>query len=241
MDVLTCIIVEDEPIAAEIIADYISPVPFLECAATFTNPMLALSWLMENKADVIFLDINMPIIKGHDFIRAAKKDYQYIITTAYQEFAVDSYSWGVVDYLLKPVDFARFMSAVSKLKGKNKTSSESKSLMKEEGKRFLYFNVNKNFVKVNIHDILYVESIRDYIKIVTDHQTVMTKGKLSDLETSFREVGIIRIHRSLMINIHKIDSFNLNEVYINGVSLPIGRQYKELFSQIMENFIRRGK
>ena len=105
MEVLKCIIVEDEPLAAEIIADYIADVPFLDCLATFTNPMEALHWTMENNVDVIFLDINMPRIKGYEFINAAKGDYQYIITTAYQEFALDSYHWGVVDYILQPIAF----------------------------------------------------------------------------------------------------------------------------------------
>ncbi|MBK8622241.1 MAG: response regulator transcription factor [Saprospiraceae bacterium] len=237
MEVLKCIIIEDEPIAAEIIADYIGAVPFLECLAVFNNPVLALQWLMDHTIDVIFLDINMPGIKGNEFISAVKGDYQYIITTAYQEFAVDSYQWGVVDYLMKPIDFARFMVAVAKLKFVKKDQTQPK-FIKEDQRIYQFFNVNKNHVKICIQDILYIESVKDYLKISTGTQSILTKGKLSDLETAYKPYGIIRIHRSFMINLNKMDSFNQNEIFVNGTSFAIGRQYKESVQKYLETLTR---
>lgn len=233
MVVLKCIIVEDEPLAAEIIADYIAAVPFLSCMASFTNPMEALHWIIENKVDVIFLDINMPKIKGYDFIKAAKGDFQYIITTAYQEFAVDSYQWGVVDYLLKPVDFVRFTVAVAKLKNKN-INIDTAADIKQDNKQYQYFNVNKNYVKVNINDILYIESVKDYLKITTNTQSILTKVKISDIESEYKSSKIIRIHRSFMVNLNHIESFNHNEIFIAGQPFSIGRQYKDGVIKLLE-------
>ncbi len=237
MDILKCIIVEDEPLAAEIIADYVSSVPFLELKASFTNPVEALHWLMENPTDVIFLDINMPKIKGNEFITAAKGDFQYIITTAYQEFAVDSYQWGVVDYLLKPVDFARFMIAVGKLKTKNNVSPAQLLPSKQDNKLYQYFNVNKNYVKICVNDILYIESVKDYLKIVTINQSITTKAKMSDLEPMYKLNQIIRIHRSFMINLNHIVSFNHNEIFIANQSFPIGRQYKDAVNKVLGDLV----
>ncbi len=241
MEVLKCIIVEDEPLAAEIIADYIVPVPFLDCVATFTNPMQALHWIMENNVDVIFLDINMPRIKGYEFINAAKGDYQYIITTAYQEFALDSYQWGVVDYLLKPIDFPRFTTAVAKLKKKKKEDRGIILSAKPDNRLFRYYNVNKNYIKVNLHDILYIESIKDYLKIVTGSQVILTKGKMTDVEADFTSINIIRIHRSFMVNLNHIESFNQNEIYIAGQSFSIGRQYKDVVHKMLDGLVKPEK
>jgi DNA-binding LytR/AlgR family response regulator len=237
MDILKCIIAEDEPLAAEIIADYVSSVPFLELKASFTNPVEALHWLMQNPTDVIFLDINMPKIKGNEFITAAKGDFQYIITTAYQEFAVDSYQWGVVDYLLKPVDFARFMIAVGKLKSKNNVSPAPILPSKQDHKLYQYFNVNKNYVKICVNDILYIESVKDYLKIVTINQSITTKAKMSDLEPTYKLNQIIRIHRSFMINLNHIVSFNHNEIFIANQSFPIGRQYKDAVNKVLGDLV----
>lgn len=237
MDILKCIIVEDEPLAAEIIADYVSSVPFLELKECFTNPVEALHWLMQNPTDVIFLDINMPKIKGNEFITAAKGDFQYIITTAYQEFAVDSYQWGVVDYLLKPVDFARFMIAVGKLKSKNNVALAPIMPSKQDNKLYQYFNVNKNYVKICVNDILYIESVKDYLKIVTINQSITTKAKMSDLESTYKLNQIIRIHRSFMINLNHIASFNHNEIFIANQSFPIGRQYKDAVNKVLGDLV----
>ncbi|MBL0024098.1 MAG: response regulator transcription factor [Saprospiraceae bacterium] len=239
MEVLRCIIIEDEPIAAEIIADYVSAIPFLEYVGSFTNPMEAIHWLMKNQVDVIFLDINMPRIKGYEFITAANGNYQYIITTAYQEFAVDSYQWGVVDYLLKPVDFARFTSAVAKLKVENKQKVDQNQVTETITPLYRYFNVNKSYVKVCVNDIRYIESVREYLKISTNQQTITTKGKLSDLESEFKMLNIIRIHRSFMINLNHIGSFNHNEVWIEGQSFPIGRHYKETTITILNGMVNK--
>lgn len=241
MEVLKCIIVEDEPLAGEIISDYIADVPFLDCLATFTNPMLALHWIMENSVDVIFLDINMPRIKGYEFINAAKGDYQYIITTAYQEFAVDSYQWGVVDYLLKPIDFARFTTAVAKLKKKKNDDTYINISAIPDNRIFRYYNVNKNYVKVNLHDILYIESIKDYLKIVTGSQVILTKGKITDVETDYTSVNIIRIHRSFMVNLNHIESFNQNEIFIAGQLFSIGRQYKDVVHKMLGGLVKPEK
>jgi len=229
----SCIIVEDEPLAAEILEDYIAQVAFLELKGICRNAMTAMEMLQENKIDLIFLDIHLPKIKGIDFVKILKKPPHIIITSAYQEYALQGYELNVIDYLLKPIEFSRFLMAVNKIKthveNEGMPASENTAVLQgnQAEKPYLYFNVSKKKVKIFIDDILYIESLKEYIKIVTGGKSILTKFQLAQVEEMLTKGKFIRVHRSFIVAKSKIDSFSATEIEIAGKEIPIGRSYKE--------------
>jgi DNA-binding LytR/AlgR family response regulator len=222
-----CIIVEDEPLAAEVIRDYILQIPFLQLKGICTDALYAMELLQKEKIDLIFLDIHLPKLKGFDFIRALQQPPQIIITSAYQEYALQSYELNVVDYLLKPIEFSRFLMAVNKVKEKEQPDQPAVAATATE-RASLFFNVSKKKVKVYIDEILFIESLKEYIRITTKEKTILTKFQLGQIEELLAANGFLRIHRSFLVARHKIDAFSATEVEINGLQIPIGRSYKEL-------------
>ncbi|MFT3935808.1 MAG: response regulator transcription factor [Chitinophagaceae bacterium] len=232
MEKYNCIIVEDEPLAAEILQDYISQIGFLDLKATCRHAIAAMEVLQENKIDVIFLDIHLPRIKGVDFVRTLKHPPQIIITSAYQEYALEGYELNVLDYLLKPVEFSRFLMAVNKIKthfSAKENMAENKSMPVIEGteRQYMFFNINKKKVKIYVDEILYIESLKEYIKIITIGKSIMVKFQLSQIEELLKKGKFLRIHRSFIIAKNKVDAFTATEVEIAGKEVPIGRSYKE--------------
>lgn len=234
MQTYNCIIVEDEPIAAEVLQDYIRQVPFLQLKKTCSDAIYAMETLQNEPVDLIFLDIHLPKLKGLDFVKTLKYPPKIIITSAYQEYALQGYELNVVDYLLKPVEFSRFLTAVNKLKQQenNKTYSISPP---PEDKVHLFFNVNKKHVKIYLDDILYIESLREYVKITTKEKTILTKIQLGEIEELLAKNNFLRIHRSFIISKNKIESFSPSEIEINGKQIPVGRNYKELVMANLQN------
>ena len=225
---LNCLIIEDEPIAADVLKDYVEQVSFLDLKGICTDAIFALDRLNNESIDVIFLDIHLPKLKGLDFLRTLKKKPQTILTTAYHQYALEAFEEDVVDYLMKPIEFSRFLKAVNKLQKKENTISTSNSSAVEDLKPFHFFNVNKKMVKVFIDDILFIESLKDYSRIVTSTDTLVTKGQIGEFEEAFRTYNFLRIHRSYVIPFDKIKSFSATEIEVGGKALPIGRTYKEL-------------
>jgi DNA-binding LytR/AlgR family response regulator len=230
-----CIIIEDEPLAAEILQDYISQVPFLELKQTYTDALTALEYLKSQQTDVIFIDIHLPRLNGLDFIKTLKKPPQIIITTAYREYALEGYEHNVVDYLLKPISFSRFLTAVNKLKINTGTTDIifSDTGPEKDENQHIFINVNKKRVKINLDDILFIESKREYISIVTKEKTHLTKFQLSEVEKHLDKSNFIRIHRSFLVSKKKINAFTATDVEIRGVLIPIGRSYKELVLSVL--------
>lgn len=230
-----CVIIEDEPLAAEILQDYIAQIPFLELMHTCTDALSALEFLKSEKTDVIFIDIHLPKLNGLDFIRTLKNPPQIIITTAYREYALDGYEHNVVDYLLKPISFSRFLTAVNKLKSNIPAPeilfSENKAGIAE--KQHIYINVNKKRIKINLDDILYLESKREYISIVTNGKSFLTKFQLSEIEKHLDKTEFIRVHRSFIVSKSKISAFTATDIEIKGILIPIGRSYKELVLSVL--------
>ena len=231
MHKFNCIIVEDEPLAAEILQDYIMQVPFLQLKSICSNALLATDALRKNTIDLIFLDINLPKLKGLDFIRTLQHPPRIILTTAYHEYALQGYEHNVLDYLLKPIEFSRFLKAVNKLSPSNSATS---SLPKED-RKFHYFNVNKKKIKVFYDEILYIESQREYIKITTSSNEILTKIALSEIEEWLQEANFMRVHRSFIVAKDKIEAFTATEVEIYGKQIPIGRGYKEEVWSVLDN------
>jgi DNA-binding LytR/AlgR family response regulator len=228
-----CLIVEDEPLAAEVLQDYISQVPFLSLNAVCGDAIYAMELLQQQKIDLIFLDIHLPKLKGLDFIKTLRHPPHIIITTAYHEYALQGYEFDVVDYLLKPVEFSRFLMAVNKLRKINPPTSQL-TITSQGERNYLFFNVSKKKVKIFLDEILYIESLKEYIRIVTVSKTILTKFQLGDVEELLAKNNFLRIHRSFIVARNKIDAFTATDVEINNQQIPIGRSYKELVQSVLE-------
>jgi DNA-binding LytR/AlgR family response regulator len=234
MERISCMIVEDEPLAAEILTDYISQVPFLDLKKTCSDALYALEVLQQQRIDLLFLDIHLPRLKGLDFIRTLKNPPRVILTTAYREYALDGYELNVMDYLLKPIHFNRFLMAVNKIKEFNLSQQTSLSASPAVNERaHLLINVNKKRIRVFFDEILYIESRKEYINIVTSSKSYLTKYQISEVEDLLDRKKFIRIHRSFVVAREKLSAFSAGEVEINGQVIPIGRSYKELVLSIL--------
>lgn len=231
MEKFNCLIIEDEPLAAEVLQDYISQIPFLEYAGTCRDGIYAMQELQKNKIDVMFLDIHLPKIKGLDFLRTLKKPPQVIVTTAYRDYAIDGYDLNVVDYLLKPIHFNRFLTAVNKLRNQQAPRSVPPSSIAEQA--HILININKKKIKIGLNDILYIESKKEYISIVTTEKSYITKCSLTEMELQLPKDKFLRIHRSFIVGKERITAFTSVATEISGKSLPIGRSYRDLVQQVL--------
>jgi DNA-binding LytR/AlgR family response regulator len=228
----SCIIVEDEPIAAEVLEDYINQIPFLELKGVCSDAIYAMEKLQKENIDLIFLDIHLPKLKGFDFIKTLKNQPSIIITSAYEEYALKGYELNVTDYLLKPIEFNRFLMAVNKLNHKD-ANEKAAEISYGVDREHLFFNVSKKLVKIYLDDILYIESMREYIRITTKEKNILTKMQLGEIEEMLPKNSFLRVHRSFIVSKPKIDAFSPAKIEISGKTLPIGRNYKELVISTM--------
>lgn len=233
---LSCLIIEDEPIAAEVLEDYVRQVSFLSLKGICKDALFALEHLQREQIDVLFLDIHLPKLKGLDFLRSLNYQPQTILTTAYQEYALEAFEVNVVDYLMKPIGFSRFLKAVNKLERSLPTPPTQAVISEQLLERpFRFFNVNKKMVKVYYDEIIYLESLKDYTRIVTTSQSLVTRFPLSDLEALLQPYHFLRIHRSYMVAVAKIQAYTATTIEIAGNALPIGRSYQALVNQVMNH------
>jgi DNA-binding LytR/AlgR family response regulator len=230
-----CIIIEDEPLSAEILTDYIKEIAWLELNKVCSDAIYAMDVLRNEKIDLIFLDIHLPKIKGFEFLASLTNPPSVIITSAYKEYALQAFDENVIDYLVKPIRFNRFLKAVNKVsQPKQKNVIPSSADVFSPRRPFLFFNVAKKRVKVYLDEIFYIESIRDYIRIVTKCGAIVTKFKLSDIEELLTSNNFLRIHRSFIVSKDKIKALTATEVEIEGKEIPIGRSYRELVIRALE-------
>jgi len=222
---LNCLIVEDEPIGQEIIRSYIERVGFLDIRGQFKNALEAFTWLQSNTVDLLFLDIKMPRMSGLELLRSLPEKPKAIITSAYRDYAIDAFDLDVVDYLLKPIAFDRFLRAINKVRPDN-NSREQKPDTAE--KPFLFVKGNKQLQKVYIDDILYIESQRDYVKIrLSGNNEVITRQTISYYEEFLPAQLFLRIHRSFIVATRKVTAFEPNRLLIGDIAIPVGRNYKQ--------------
>jgi two-component system LytT family response regulator len=229
MSNIKCIVIEDEPLAVKILSDYILQVPFLELQGTFKDAILATDYLRSNAADLIFLDIHLPKLKGMAFLKTLTNPPSVIITTAYHQYAVAGFDLNVTDYLLKPFEFERFLVAVNKVAAEKK-KPEGDEL--KETKDYLFINVQKKKVKILFSDIVYVESQREYIKIVTVKGDYISKMSTHEMEDLLPANLFKRIHRSFIVSIKKINSYTADMVEANGIPIPVGRGYRDVIENL---------
>ncbi len=230
---IRCLIVDDEPLAIQLVKSHLDQLELFEVTATCNNAVKALEVLRSKEIDLIFLDIKMPQLTGIDFLKTLKNPPSVIITTAYREFALDGYDLDIVDYLLKPITFDRFFKAIDRYLRTQQT--HQKTLIAPSQNQFIYIKTGAKFHKLYADDILYVESLKDYVIIHCNSQKINAKYKISDIEIELKPFNFIRIHRSFIVNQKKITAFTTNDVEIGKQEIPIGTNYKNYVLNELKN------
>ncbi|MBL0032014.1 MAG: response regulator transcription factor [Bacteroidetes bacterium] len=224
---ISCIIVENEPLAMERIKTYVEKLPFLNLLACFETGIDALVFLKTAQVDLIFLDINLGEISGIQFLEAGKIKSKVIVTTAYEEYALKGYELNVTDYLLKPFSFERFFQAVSKVQ------DELDRQMNKTDIRYIFIKTEYRLEKIMLNEILFIEGMRDYRRIHTTNKRIMTLQTFKDLELEIPENIICRVHKSYMVAIDKIESIEKDEIKIDGIYIPVSETYKKRFYELL--------
>ncbi|MBX7125533.1 MAG: LytTR family DNA-binding domain-containing protein [Cyclobacteriaceae bacterium] len=236
---IRCILIEDEKPAQEVLNSFIHRVESLECVGIFDDGLTALEFLKDHEVDLLFLDIQIPYLNGIEFLRILKHPPQVIITSAYSQYAIEAFDLDVRDYLMKPISFERFLKAVNRVTPANdgRNVVQISSIQQTPSPAFAFFNVNKTMVRVQFSDILYVESMREYVYIHTARERIITKLSITEMEKMLGQ-AFLRIHRSFIINQAKVSAFNAEEVFIDKISLPIGTNFKKLVAHTFSNQVR---
>lgn len=234
---LTCIIIEDQPPAQRILKKFIEDIGTLQLKATFSDALQALEYLKTEEVDLAFLDIHLPKISGIDFLKVVQNPPHIILTTAFSDYALESYEFSVVDYLLKPFSFQRFVKAVSKIPPKMQVSdSTSSSENQQTVLDHLFIKSGYEHIKINLSDILYIQSDTDYTEIVLPEKKHISSDSLRYWSETLNPLQFVRIHKSYIVNVNKIEKMMGNQLYLlGGIVVPIGRAYKEEF---VSRFIR---
>jgi len=228
---MKCAVIDDEPFALELLKDYISKTPFLELGQCFSNPFKALTFLTTEHADLIFLDINMPELTGIQLLKSLPSPPKVIFTTAYPEFAAESYDYNAIDYLLKPVKYERFLKSVNKAVSLMKMSAEDpiNNVMKAEKSEFLYIKSGTRLIKVKKSEILYVEAAGNYMTFHTTDKKILSLLTMQEALDLLSGDMFIRIHKSFLVSLKNIEAIEKHDVIIKGKQVPIGITYREQF------------
>ena len=227
-DKVTCMIVDDEPMAREIISSFVGKIHNLELVATCKNVSEAFSVLQKESIQLIFLDINMPEISGLSLAKSIQHKSQVIFTTAYREYAIEGFDLQAVDYLLKPISFDRFLKAVQKYFDLHVSKEIIKQeIVSEARETSIFVRSDRKMVKVRFKEINYIESLSDYVKIFTDKETIITRETISNIESKLPSNEFLRTHRSYIVSMPKIDSFTNEFLELDKKAIPISRSYKE--------------
>lgn len=233
---IRCLVVDDEPPAREVLCRYIAQLPMLHLAGECGNAIDAIRMLQQESVDLVFLDIRMPQLNGNELLKVVKNPPPVIFTTAHPEYALEGYDLDVMDYLLKPIRFDRFLKAVNKIIQLNgHRSIESHAPQEEEKKEsFVYFRADRKMVKVMLDEILYIESMKDYVKIFTTKGMLMTKQSITSVEAMLPESRFIRAHRSYIVSIGKIKSFTNEIIGIERTEIPIGKLFRNQVMKVLD-------
>lgn len=226
---LKCLAVDDEPYALDVLETYIQKIDDLELVTKCTNAIDAFNLIQKEKIDVLFLDIQMPKLTGIDFLKNITNPPQVIFTTAYRDYALDGYDLNITDYLLKPFSFERFLKAINKVYLNSQTQDSNINQIKDEAKEqnIIYFKADKKMLKVWLDDIFYIESMKDYVFVKTLKREIISYQKISFLDEKLPGHKFLRIHRSFIIAVDKIEAFCATHVDVAGKEIPIGRNYKD--------------
>ena len=234
---IRCLVVDDEPLALDILEDYISKVPFLTLVKTTTSAIEGLSLVQSDAIDLVFLDVQMPELTGIQFLKIINGKCDVILTTAYSQYALDGYELDVVDYLLKPIAFDRFYKAAQKVlqSSGNTNSSAPEVLSVQKNHDFIFVKTEHKIQKIYLDDILYIEGLKDYISIFTRSERIITLQNMKKMEESLPSKSFIRVHKSYIIALGKIESIERSRIQIGEKIIPIGDTYREYFFKQIEN------
>lgn len=224
---MKCLIIDDEPLARTLMESYVKRMEKLTLVKSCSNALEAFPILQQKQIDLVFLDIQMPQLTGIDLLKSLKDKPKVILTTAYREYAAEAYDLDVIDYLLKPLTFDRFLRAVGKIYQSGPLITDDNPVIKSFEEAYIFLREDREMVKVFLKDILYIESLRDYVKVKTATNQIISYQKISFLEQKLPEKEFVRIHRSFIVSIDKISSFTFSSVKIGGIEVPIGRNYKQ--------------
>lgn len=228
---IRCIAVDDEPLALEIMEDYAKKSSALQLVQKFTRASDALKFLQEEKVDLILLDIKMPDIDGIQLVKSLKNPPLIIFTSAYEQYALDGYNLDVIDYLLKPIPFERFLKSVTKVQ--EYMSTQAKPVETTKLNDYIFIKTEYKIIKINLEDILFIEALKDYTKIYTQNQPVLTLRSLKSFETKLPPEKFIRVHRSYLVSLDKINSVERNTVMIANQPIPISEGYRDRFYELI--------
>ncbi len=241
---IKCLVIDDEPPARELLTNYIARLENLQLEAQCANALEAYEILQVQEIDLIFLDIKMPELSGLDFIKTLHHRPKIVITTAYREYAVEGFELDVLDYLVKPISFERFLKALSKYNQQAALPNPSAGIPEADQPidgMYMYFKVNREMVRIYLRDILYIESIKDYIKIITPQKTYVTHERISFMEEKLPEKCFIRVHKSYIVSLQKISSFGGDLMKIDSHSIPVGRHFKRKVQEVVKEVLFQNK
>ena len=234
--VINCIIVDDEPMAREILQRHLQKIDFVHVVATCKNATEAFNAVGSEQVDLVFLDINMPEISGLSFARSINDTIKVIFTTAYREYAVDGFDLQAVDYLLKPISFERLAQAIEKFKSNHIFINNQHVSAVEDKNDFIFVRADRKMVKINFDEINYIESLSDYIKIYLSDKTIVTRETITNIEAKLPALKFLRTHRSYIVSIAKIESFTNEYIEVSNKAVPISRSYKNTVLNKLENW-----
>jgi len=233
---IKCMVVDDEPLAIKVLEKHIMQVPDLELIATFDNPITAGNFLQNTTINLLFLDIQMPVVTGIDFIKSTRIQPKVILTTAYREYALEGYELDIIDYLLKPISFVRFYKSINKYKALNASVQHiANPLLSEIDKTsdHIYVNANKKMVRITFDTMLFIDSVKDYVRVHTRNDTVTTKDKISTFVQRLPSY-FLRVHRSYIVNTQKIVALTTKDIVLQGdIEIPIGKIYRNKVNEIL--------
>ncbi len=237
MKKIECLIADDEALARDVIKNYVSKLERLHLTATCTNGSEVYNFLKNNTVDLVFLDIKMPQLTGIELLKTIKNVPPVIITTAYREFALEGYEWNVIDYLLKPVSFPRFLKAIDKFDswinpgGITNDPIQQVEVIEHSADHFIYVKADKKMIKVVLKDLLFIEGMKDYVKINTTNGSIITYQTIMYFEEKLSSNQFIRIHRSYIVSLQHINAFTASQIEIGEQVLPIGASYAKQVAQ----------
>ena len=233
-----CLIVDDEPLARDLMRSHITKLENFQIVAECGDAMKALYELRSHPVDLMFMDIQMPQITGIEFLRTLRNPPKVIITTAYREYAVEGFELDVVDFLLKPITFERFLKAVNKYyqssPGEPLKTMENLQVNSSSDEEFIYVKENKKVIKLHLSEILYIEGLSEYVQIHTESRKIVTKNSMNNMAVKLPEPGFLRIHKSFIVSLAKIEAFTSTTIEIPGKKLPIGRSYKNAVIEALQ-------
>ena len=236
---LKTIAIDDEPLALKLVSDYIRKTPFLELVGAFDNPLDAVDFLSSQEAELIFVDIQMPDLSGIEFTRSLEEDHKVIFTTAYEKYALEGFKLNALDYLLKPFSYEEFLKAAGKAHKMAELEANSNPTI-EANSQFLFLKSEYKIRRINFNDILYIEGLKDYIKVYTTGETkpVLSLNSIKSLEQKLPVEKFMRVHRSYLVNLDKVETIERSRIIFGKTYIPVSEQYKEKFQEFLDkNFL----